>query len=89
MMTKRHKRKPELTSSQIDDLVARTTDLHNDLLLLLCELKSQSEHYNAVVDLSDALGRTIRKVSGDEPEWMDVALHQPLTPTAIQARGFW
>lgn len=37
---------------------------------MLCEMKPQSEHYNAVVNLSDALGRTIRKVSGDEPEWM-------------------
>lgn len=70
MMIKRHKRKPELTSSQIDDLVTRTTDLHKDLIPLLCDLKPQSEHYNAVVDLSDALARTIRKVSGDEPEWM-------------------
>ena len=70
MMTKRHKRKPELTSSQIDDLVTRTTDLHKDLIPLLCDLKPQSEHYKAVVDLSDALARTIRKVSGDEPEWM-------------------
>ena len=70
MMTKRHKRKPELTSAQIDDLVAWTTDLHKDLVPLLCELKPQSEHHNAVVDLSDALARTIRKVSGDEPEWM-------------------
>jgi hypothetical protein len=70
MMTKRHKRKPELTSSQIDDLVTRTADLHKDLIPLLCDLKPQSEHYNAVVDLSDALARTIRKVSGDEPKWM-------------------
>ncbi len=70
MMTKRHKRKAELTSSQIDDLITRTTDLHKDLIPLLCDLKPQSEHYNAVVDLSDALARTIRKVSGDEPKWM-------------------
>ena len=70
MMTKRHKRKPELTSSQIDDLVARTTGLHKVMVPLLCDLKPQSEHYKAVVDLSDALGRTIRKVSGDEPDWM-------------------
>ncbi|MCY0150210.1 hypothetical protein OEG84_21505 [Hoeflea sp. G2-23] len=70
MMTKRHKRKPELTSSQIDDLVARTTALHKDLIPLLCDLKPQGQHYNAVVDLSDALARTIRNVSGDEPKWM-------------------
>jgi hypothetical protein len=70
MMAKRHKRKPELTSAQIDDLVARMTDLHKDLIPVLCDLKPQGEHYNAVVDLSDALARTIRKVSGDEPEWM-------------------
>jgi hypothetical protein len=70
MMTKRHKRKPELTSAQIEVLVARMTDVHKDLIPLLCELKPQSEHYNAVVDLNDALARTIRKVSGDEPIWM-------------------
>ena len=46
------------------------TDLHRGLIPLLCELKPQSEHYNAVVDLNDALARAIRKVSGDEPTWM-------------------
>jgi hypothetical protein len=70
MMTKRHKRKPELTPAQIDDLVARMTDLHMDLIPLLCELKPQSAHCNAVVDLNGALASAIRKVSGDEPIWM-------------------
>ncbi len=70
MMTKRHRRKPELTPAQIDALVARMTDVHKDLIPLLCELKPQSEHYNAVVDLNDALASAIRKVSGDEPIWM-------------------
>jgi len=70
MMMKRHKRKPALTSTQIDVLVARMTDVHKDLIPLLCELKPQSEHYNAVVDLNDALASAIRKVSGDEPIWM-------------------
>jgi hypothetical protein len=69
-MMKRHKRKPALKSTQIDVLVARMTDVHKDLIPLLCELKPQSEHYKAVVDLNDALARTIRKVSGDEPIWM-------------------
>jgi len=69
-MAKRHKRIPEMNSAQIDGLVARATDLHRDLVPLMCDLKPQSEHYNAVVDLSDALARTIRIVSGDEPEWM-------------------
>lgn len=69
-MAKRHKRIPALNSIQIDGLVARATDLHRDLIPLLCDLKPQSEHYNAVVDLNDALVRAIRKVSGDEPEWM-------------------
>ncbi|MEQ8308816.1 MAG: hypothetical protein RIA09_19960 [Hoeflea sp.] len=46
------------------------TDVHKDLIPLLCELKPQSEHYNAVVDLNDALASAIRKVSGDEPIWM-------------------
>ena len=70
MMTKRHKRKPTLTSAQIDVLFARMTDVHKDLIPLLCELKPQSEHYNAIVDLNDALANAIRKVSGDEPIWM-------------------
>jgi hypothetical protein len=70
MMTKRHKRKPELTPAQIEVLVARMTDVHRDLIPLLCELKPQSQHYNAVVDLNDALASAIRKVSGDEPAWM-------------------
>lgn len=39
MMTKRHKRKPELKSAQIDVLIARMTDVHEDLIPLLCELK--------------------------------------------------
>lgn len=69
-MTKRHKRKPTLTSAQIDVLFARMTDVHKDLIPLLCELKPQSEHYNAIVDLNDALANAIRKVSGDEPIWM-------------------
>ncbi len=69
-MAKRHKRIPQLNSVQIDDLVARATNLHHELIPLLCDLRPQSEQYNAVVDLSDALARTIRKVSGDEPEWM-------------------
>jgi hypothetical protein len=70
MMMKRHKRKPGLTSAQIDGFVVRMTDVHRDLIPLLCELKPQSEHYNAIVDLNDALARGIRKVSGDEPIWM-------------------
>ena len=70
MMAKRHKRKPALTPAQIDDLVARLTDVHRNLIPLLCELMPQSAHYNAVVELNDALASAIRKVSGDEPEWM-------------------
>jgi hypothetical protein len=70
MMTKRHKRKPALTPAQIDDLVVRMTDLHRDLIPLPCELKPQSAHYNAVVELNDSLASAIRKVSGDEPIWM-------------------
>ncbi len=70
MIMKRHKRKPTLTSTQIDDLVVRMTDVHRDLIPMLCELKPQSEHYKASVDLNDALARAIRKVPGGEPEWM-------------------
>lgn len=69
-MANRHKRITELNSTQIGSLVARATDLHRDLIPLLCDLKSQSEHYNAVVDLNEALAHAIRKVSDDEPEWM-------------------
>ncbi|AKI02680.1 hypothetical protein IMCC20628_04000 [Hoeflea sp. IMCC20628] len=69
-MAKRHKRSPELNSMQIDGLVARAADLHRNLVPLFCDLKPQSELYNAIVELSDALARTIRKTSGDEPPWM-------------------
>tara|TARA_R110000787_G_scaffold193625_5_gene305165 strand:- start:662 stop:895 length:234 start_codon:yes stop_codon:yes gene_type:complete len=70
MMTKRHKGKPELKSAQTDVLIASVIDLHEDVVPLLCQLKPQSEHCNAFVDLNAALARAIRKVSGDEPEWM-------------------
>jgi hypothetical protein len=63
------------------------TDLHKDLIPLLCELKPQSAHCNAVVDLNGALASAIRKVSGDEPD-MDAAPDQPLATTGTQARGF-
>ena len=70
MSRRRPKRAKELDVSGKASIVAAATGCHEELMRHCRGLNAHSAHYWALSDLSDAICRMIKQVTGQDPSWM-------------------
>ncbi len=71
-MVRRNRRQASLFVSDAEKIVADLHHLHDLLMVLQRRLTPGTEHYQAIDALSETIIRTIRSLSGKDPEWMQV-----------------
>lgn len=72
-MARRHKRRPELTETELQDFVTASTAFHKSLREPMFNLAVTGEQYAALSRLHRALVTAIIEVTGEDPPWMRLA----------------
>lgn len=68
----RHKRRKELSERERTAAVEAAAKLHRHLRIDMTNLQPGSADYLALSALSDSVNRSIRELTGSDPEWMRV-----------------
>jgi len=65
----RHKRHPELTLPELENLVDAAAAFSNELQQCMCNLRPTGQHYKLLGDLHDKVTATVEEITGEQPTW--------------------